>query len=319
MPKSSLTADILVAGAGPAGCTAALYAARAKLKTVMSSPTELAGNMARAPWVANFPGQIEVVPGRAILSRIRTQALTAGAEHIIEKIYGVDFSDPEELVIYGGAREHHVRALIVATGATGRASKTPGEEEFTGRGVAYCVACDGPFFTGERVLVVGQDEQAADEALTLSDIASEVHLVLAGQEPDLDPEVEQEINRKPNMTIHTGLQLSRIVGEQNVTGAIFRDTEGEEQELEAAGVFLYIKGNRPSTEFLGDMLQADADGFLITDEICQTSRPGVFAAGDVRSKQVRQMVIAAGEGATAALAAERYVRKAARVRWDRGE
>jgi thioredoxin reductase (NADPH) len=316
---NDLTCELLVIGSGPAGCTAALYAARAGLKTVLSSPGEASGMMAKAALVQNFPGQIEAVPGREILARIHQQALTAGAEHVLETVNGVDFSDPARLQVYGGHREHVAAAVIVATGAMGRAKKAPGEEEFLGRGVCYCAACDGPLFAEEDVLVVGEDEQAAEEALALAGIARSVCLVLSRDDLRLDWGLQEALASRENITIRPGLKLQEIVGEEAVTGAVFRGPKGDEQVLEGAGVFVYLRGAAPATEFLGGALQADGRGFLVTDELMQTSVAGVFAAGDVRSKQVRQMVVACAEGATAALAAERLVRRRPGVRMDTGE
>ena len=318
MTAGDCSADVLIAGAGPAGCTAAMYAARAGLRTVLSSPTELAGMMARATRVANFPGQVGAIPGRDLLERIRSQALEAGAEHILESISGVDFSSPDQLVVYGGHQEHRVRAFVVATGSMGRAQKVPGEEELTGRGVCYCAACDGPLFAGEDIIVVGEDDQAGEEARTLAQIARSVTLVMPKADLGLDECLRRTLADRSNISLRGGLKLQRIVGEDLVVGAAFRSAEGTEEELMAPGVFLYLKGNAPATDFLMGALATDDAGFLVTDEMCQTSIPGVFAAGDVRSKQVRQMVVAAAEGAIAALAAERHVRKSARVRWDRG-
>lgn len=317
MSESSHTCDLLVIGAGPAGCTAALYAARAGLKTVLSSPTELSGMMAKAAQVENFPGQVGVVPGREILARLRQQALKAGAEPLLESISGVDFSQPDSLVVYGGHAEHRPAAVIVATGAMGRAQKVPGEEELLGAGVCYCAACDGPFFTDEDLLVVGEDEQAAEEALTLAGLARSVCLVLAREQTPLDPDLQAALDEQANITVRGGLRVKEIIGEGAVSGAVFQGADGEET-LPAAGVFLYLRGAAPATEFLGGAVAADERGYLLTDELMQTDVPGVFAAGDVRSKQVRQMVVACAEGCTAALAAERLIRKRGALRLDRG-
>lgn len=317
MSESPLTCDLLVIGAGPAGCTAALYGARAGLRTVFSSPTELSGMMAKAARVANFPGQFEVASGRDILTRIREQALQAGAEQVLESVTAVDFTTPGQLVVYGGHQEHVAAAVIIATGAMGRAQKLPGEEEFQGAGVCYCAACDGPFFAEEDILVVGEDEQAAEEALTLAGIARSVCLVLPQESLRLDWGLQEALAARENVTIRPGLKLKEIVGDGAVTGAVFTGAAGEEQ-LPAAGVFLYLRGAAPVTDFLEGCLATDEKGYLLTDELMQTSVPGVFAAGDVRAKQVRQMVVACAEGCTAALAAERAVRHREGMRLDRG-
>lgn len=317
MSDRSYTSDVLIIGSGPAGCGAAVYCARAGLKTCMSSPSELSGMITRAPHVANYPG-LDPMPGRELAARLRAHALSAGAEHVLETISGVALTDPAELVAYGGHQEHHVRALIIATGATGRKAKVPGEEELLGRGVAYCAACDGPFFKDADILVVGDDDQALEEALALAQIGRSVTVALMRREPKLDPGLLEGAQARDNLALRTGLKLEQILGEEAVTGANFRTAEGDAEELAADGVFIYLQGNAPATDFLLGALATDDHGYLVTDEMCQTSLPGVFAAGDVRSKQVRQMIVSAGEGATAALAAERYIRHEGRVRWDRG-
>jgi thioredoxin reductase (NADPH) len=237
---------------------------------------------------------------------------------VLEAVSGVDFSDSEALVVYGGHSEHRPRAVVIATGAMGRVQKTEGEEEFLGRGVCYCAACDGPFFSGEDILVVGDDEQAAEEALTLAKIARSVCLVCPSEELRLEWNLQQALESCSNLRVEKGLRLERIVGEEGVTGAEFVKPTGDESTLAGAGVFLYLRGTAPVTDFLNEALKTDEKGFILTDELLETSVAGVFAAGDVRSKQVRQMVVAAAEGASAALAAERHIKHTERVRWDRG-
>lgn len=310
--------EVLIIGGGPAGFTAALYAARAGLKTVVISPGELTGMMARAPQVGNFPGQTEGLAGREILAKIRQQALAAGAEHIQEAVSAAYLDKAPPFMVAAGRDLYAAQALIIASGAMGRAEKVPGEEEFEGRGLARCVACDGPLFKGQPVLVVGEDEHAADEALALAGLASSVTLVAPTARLPLPKPLQEALRSRPNVTVMTGLRLAEIIGEEAVTGAIFTSPRGEKRTLEATGIFIYLRGAAPATDFLQGTLERDEQGYLITDELMQTSLPGVFAAGDVRSKPVRQMVVAAAEGAIAALAAERFLRRTAAVRWDRG-
>jgi thioredoxin reductase (NADPH) len=320
MPEPETLYDLLIIGAGPAGCTAALYAARAGLRTAMLSPTELGGMMTWAPLVGNFPGQVEPVPGREILARIHRQALNAGAEHLLEAAVGADLAGDVKTV-FTGPEPRQGKTVIIATGAMAPAKRLPGEQEYLGQGVCYCAACDGPLYRGQPVLVVGQDEQAAEEAIALAGVASEVCLVCPGAELTASEELQAALAGRENVRVHTGLRLQEIVGtaDTGVSGAVFKATGGGETKLEAAGVFLYLRGSAPVTDFLYGALARDDKGFLVTDELCQTSEPGVFAAGDVRSKQARQMVIACAEGATAALGVERLVRQRASVRPDRGE
>lgn len=319
MSSSDHTCDLLIIGAGPAGCTAALYGARAGLHTIMISPTELSGMMSEAAIVGNFPGFVEPVSGREILRLIRQQALNAGAEHLLEPAEDVDFSDLNSLRVTAGHSEHVCKALIVATGAMSRAAKVPGEEEYQGLGVCYCVACDGPLYQGEDVLVVGDDHQAAEEAMALSRIADKVQLVTPGKTHKIPEETQQAMSECGNLFVSHGLKLQEIVGDDAVTGAEFVDSEGQKTELDAAGIFLYMRGSAPAIDFLKGTVETDDRGFIITDELGATTVPGVFAAGDVRRKDIRQMVVAAGEGATAALSAERHINKRSAMRQDRGE
>jgi thioredoxin reductase (NADPH) len=174
--------------------------------------------------------------------------------------------------------------------------------------VAYCVACDGPLFEGDDVIVAGADAHAAAEALALSEIASSVVLATPVADLDLDPGIADGLEAAGNITVETGLKLLEIVGDEMVEGARFEGGSGDEEFIEAAGIFMYLRGNAPATDFLMGSVDLDEEEYIITDEMMQTSVPGVFAAGDVRKKQVNQQVVAAGEGAIAALSAERFVR-----------
>lgn len=319
MAQADLTCDIHIIGGGPAGYTAAIYAARAGLKTVLSTPAALSGMMALAPMVGNWPSQVEPAPGREILDRMREQALRYGTEIVLESVAGVNFTAERGLQVFGGAQVHVAGAVIVATGAMSPAEKVPGEQELLGGGVAYCVACDGPLFAGEDVLVAGGDQHAAEEALALSRMARSVTLTAPTPRLDADERVVEELEQAANVRVYTGLKLQEILGSGGaVSGARYRDREGRDVVLEGVGIFLYLRGNAPATDFLMGALDLDEQGYIRTDELMQTSHAGVFAAGDVRSKVVRQQCVAAAEGAIAALSAERFVRGREQVRRDRG-
>jgi thioredoxin reductase (NADPH) len=317
MAQGDLTCDVHIIGGGPAGYTAAIYAARAGLETVVSTPAALSGMMAMAPSVGNWPGQIEPAPGREILERIHQQAVHVGAEVVVESVAGVNFSEDRGLQIFGGAQLHVAQAVIVATGAWNPSDKVPGEDELLGRGVAYCVACDGPLFEGEDVIVAGCDAHAAEEALALSEIASSVVMTAPTPKLPFDDQLIGALEAAENVEVRTCLRLQEVIGEEEVEGALFKDSSGDEVTVEATGIFMYLRGNSPATEFLMGSVDLDEDGYIITNEMMETSFPGVYAAGDVRKKQVNQQVVAAGEGATAALAAERYIRGGS-VRSQRG-
>jgi thioredoxin reductase (NADPH) len=309
----------VIIGGGPAGFTAALYAARAGLGTLVLSPGELTGMMARAALVENFPGQIDPVPGREILDRLRRQALRAGARHVQQEASLAEVSNPPAFQVAAGQELYTAAALILATGAMGRADKLAGEEKFEGRGICRCVACDGPLYKGQDVLVVGEDEQAAEEALALTGIARQVTLVSPAARLAVPDDLQAALGARPNLRLETGLRLQEIVGGECATGARFLGHGGEERLVEAPGIFLYLRGSAPATAFVSGPLAHDEQGYLVTDELMQTSVEGVYAAGDVRKKLVRQMGVACAEGCQAALAAERHLRRRASIRWDRGE
>lgn len=318
MSQGDLTCDVHIIGGGPAGYTAAIYAARANLRTVVSTPAPVSGMMAMAPQVGNWPGQVEPVSGRDILERIHQQAVDAGAEVVLETVAGVNFTADRGLQVFGGAQVHVARAVIIATGAMNPAEKIPGEEKLLGRGVAYCAACDGPLFAGADIIVAGVDQHAAEEALALSEIANTVTLTVPMPTLSLDDNIAERLEAAANITVETCLHLEEIVGEEQVEGARYTTRDGDERVIDAEGVFLYLRGNAPATEFLMGAVELDDQQYIITDENMQTSVDGVFAAGDVRRKLVRQQCVAAGEGAVAALMAERWVRGGKKVRYDRG-
>ncbi len=308
--------DVVVIGAGPAGATAALYLARAGLKTLALDKGVYEGAAGRAQKIENFPGVPGPISGAELVRRIRAQAESFGAEFREEKVLRAHVRvDPKE--VWTAAGLYKAKAVIVATGAMGRSQFLPGEERLIGRGVSYCAACDAPFFRDALVAVAGSTAEAVEEALTLAQHAARV-IFLAPTPTVLVPEdLWQELTTHPRVEVRLGARLVEIVGEEKVEGVRII-TQGGEELIPVAGVFPLLQGTAPVVDFLGGEVPLGEGGCLKVDELMRTPVPGVFAAGDVRCQQFRQAVIAAAEGAQAALSAELFVRGRARPRTDWG-
>ena len=309
--------DVTVIGGGPAGATAALYAARAGLKTLVLDKGLTAGALGMTTKIANYPGVPGTIRGDELVERIRDQAISFGAEFVTDKVLHVDLQDPKQVWTTQG--QYQARAVIVATGAMGRTNHVPGEERLLGRGVSYCAICDGAFFQGREVAVAGNTNEAVEEALTLTRFASRVHLFSPPPDLRASRELADELVAHPKVILHASTRIREIVGEESVEGVQVISQPEDEQTIPVRGVFVYLQGNAPIIDFLDDQLPTSEDGCLIVDENFQTGIPGVFAAGDVLCKHLKQAVIAAAEGAQAATAADRYLhgRKKLRPDWSR--
>ena len=288
--------DVVIIGGGPAGSAAAIYAARAGLKTLVLDKGVTSGALGMAGQVDNYPG-VPRVAGVELVRIMREQAQSFGARFKQERVTGVNL-EGELKQIYTAGDLFETRTVIIATGSMGRAAALPGEDALTGRGVSYCATCDGAFFRGKAVAVVGDNEEAVEEARFLTRFAAPLYFVTWKKEP---PATLPE-----GITPVTGARVTQINGEKAVTGLVVQQGDREIQ-LEVKGVFIYLYGNRPVTAFLGGVLPTDAYGCLIVDENMQTAIPGVFAAGDVLCPQVKQAVVAAAEGCRAAMQAIRIL------------
>jgi thioredoxin reductase (NADPH) len=300
--------DVIIIGAGPAGGTAAIYAARARLKTLVIDKAKLGGSLSLAPWIANFPGISKPVPGAELARIIKQQALDFGAEYLQAPVLGVDFSgEPKQVFTTEGVRAG--KTGIVATGALGRGARVPGEDDFIGRGVSYCATCDGPFYHGKVVAVLGNTEEAFDDALLLTKFAERVYLVVPGPKAAVEDEVRRAIEAEPKIELLMDHRLTEIRGDQAVREVALAGGGGEAHTLAVDGVFIYLAGNKPVTDFLQGALDVTDNGCIRADHTMATSIPGVFAAGDVRCTDFRQAVISAADGAIAAMSADRYVNR----------
>jgi thioredoxin reductase (NADPH) len=245
---------------------------------------------------------------------MRDQARSFGARFISEKVLRVDL-DGDTKHAWTGEGSHKGRAMIIATGAMGRIRRFPGEERLLGRGVSYCATCDGAFFRDRVVAVVGNNDEAVDEALTLTRFASQVHFLTPTPELRASQELVQELTAKEEVVLHLSTRLKEIKGEKKVE-AVEVVAEGEEKTIALDGLFIYLQGNVPITDFLGDQVSANDEGCLMADETLETGVEGVFAVGDVLCKHVKQAAIAAAEGVEAAIAVDRYLHGRAKLRPD---
>jgi thioredoxin reductase (NADPH) len=299
---------IVIVGGGPAGYTAAIYAARAGLTPVCIEGYSSGGQIVRSYEIHNFPGHPDGIAGSELADRIRDQAERSGARMVASQVESVDLSGPP-FVITTDREQFLAGAVIVATGATSRRLGLAGETAFEGRGVCYCAICDGPFFAGRRVAVVGGGDVALEEALALSGIAEQVILVHRRAEFRASVVNRSALARMANITVLTPHVVTDIVGDDTgVTGIEVRDlAQDTTTRIGVEGVFVAI-GHEPATEMFRPWLDADPAGFLITvPRTTATNVAGVFAAGDVADPRYRQAITAAASGSAAAMDAERWL------------
>jgi len=299
---------IVIVGAGPAGYTAAIYAARAGYVPVVVEGLAPGGQLMITTEIENFPGFEEPIPGPQLMAQMRAQALRVGAEIVSDVVEAVDLSS-RPLVVSRGGGTVRTETLIVATGAEARWLNLPSEERFKGRGVSACATCDGFFFRGKIVAVVGGGDTAAEEAMYLTNHASKVYLVHRRGELRASKVMVERVLANPKIAMKWFRIPDEILGDDNgVTGFRIADPRsGEKEELAVDGVFVAI-GHRPNTEFLGGQLALDAAGYVATvPGSTRTSVPGVFAAGDVQDPHFRQAITSAGTGCMAALEAGKFL------------
>ncbi len=304
--------DLIIIGGGPAGATAAIYARRANLNTLIINKSKTAGAIAYASIIENFPGFTRI-SGKELLEKMLNQAISLGTSYKEEQVVGVSLGeDIKEVITMQNSYTAH--ALIIATGSMGRKPSIAGEGELLGRGVSYCAVCDAPFFRGKTVAVLGDSEEAAKEAFYLTQFVEKCYLITSSSR--LKVNEDHPIFIEPKIEIIKEHSVKEILGKNFVEGVVLKDREGKKKSLSVDGVFVFMAGTQPITDFLGETIKLDERGFIITDAFMQTSQPGVFAAGDVASPHLRQVVIACAQGAIAALSAEKYIRGGQKIKSD---
>jgi thioredoxin reductase (NADPH) len=299
--------DVLVVGGGLAALTAGLFAARHGLATLVLEPRVPGGQLVNVDKIEDYPGFPDGIPGYDLGPIVQEQAAGAGAEFRLAEVLGVAPADGGWLVKASDG-EITARALIVASGARPRALGVPGEARLSGRGVSHCASCDGPLFRGRPVAVVGGGDSALQEALTVAPFASEVALIHRRDAFRAQRVYVDRVAATPTIRPRLNAIVEEIVGGESVAGLRIRDgASGALDEVEVAGVFVYV-GTEPNTGFLRGVVDLDGDGRVPTDVWMRAATPGLFAAGDVRRDFPGQAVNAAGDGATAAIAAHRYLK-----------
>lgn len=308
--------DVIIIGGGPAGLSAAQYASRYGLKTIVLDKSPTAGALAYSSKIENYPGLIESLSGSELLSIFRKQAIKFGAEYKEAQVVGVRFdSDIKEVDVIDNT--YRGKTVIIATGSMGRKPSIPGEEQFLGRGVSYCAICDAAFFRNLTACVIGDSEEAVKEAELLAGFAKTVYLIAPAE--DIKVPTDHPDRSSDKITVLAGRRVTSIEGDSIVTKIKIRNTRtDEEQDLPVDGVFVYLHGSQPVVDFLNSAMPLSETSCIMAHRTMETSIPGVFAAGDVTCSETRQVVTAAAYGCLAALSAEKYIHQRKRMRYDWG-
>ena len=300
--------DVIIVGGGPAGLTAALYLARAKYRVLVLEKEQFGGQIAITHEVVNYPG-IAKTSGKALTDTIRQQAEHFGAAFMLAEATGFDFS-ADIKIVHTGKGDYRCFGVLLATGAHPRTVGFQGEEEHKGRGVAYCATCDGEFFTGKEIFVVGGGYAAAEESVFLTKFARHVTILVRKGDFSCAASVADQAKNHENITVLTNTVMEEVSGENGLTYARYKNTAtGEVTEYkstESFGVFVFA-GYAPATEVVKHVVELNAQGYIVTDASQKTSAEGVYAAGDVCIKPLRQVVTATSDGALAATELEKYV------------
>ena len=299
--------DFITIGGGPAGASAAVYAARGKLKTLVIDKAPKAGTLAITHKIANYPGVREELTGLELLTRMQAQAKDFGAEFVRSNVLSVDFSEEiKKIEVAEGTIK--AKSVFIAVGAKAPSSKIKGEEEFTGRGVSYCSTCDAAFYQDQIVAVMGDNEEAVHEAETLAKYCKIVKFLIPTVELKGDADLST-LEAMPNVEIYKRHRIRDIQGTDSVEKIVVLNDQKEEEIWSVDGVFLYLGGLKPGTDFLSGAVMRDEEGYVMVDENLRTNVDGVFAGGDARRTLIKQAVISAADGAIAALGAEQHVNK----------
>lgn len=316
--------DVVIIGGGPAGVTCALYTSRSQLNTVLLDKNPTAGALAITSVIANYPGVDPTMSGQELLDRMREQAVMYGTDYHKAQVFMVDFDvegadgNNDYKMVYTPDGTYKARALVLATGAMGRKPTIKGEADFLGQGVSYCATCDAAFYQGSEVAVVGNNHEAIDEATYLTKFASTVHWFTPQDVLATDSEAAQDLLAHPNVQHYAHSIAKSVDGDfTGVQGLTFKRRDDETTtSVPVEGVFIYVAGSKPITDYIGSKLDFKDDGGVVVDDEMATSKPGIFAIGDIRNTPFKQVVVAASDGCVAAMAIDRYLKGRNKIRVD---
>lgn len=301
--------DLIIIGSGPAGLSAAVYAMRARLNTlIIEKEAYSGGQIVNTERVDNYLGMYGT-SGFDLANAFRGHVNSLGAKVLSGDVEGVEDAGTHKVVCLSDGRKLDTRTVLIATGAKHKMLGAAGEEKFKGMGVSYCATCDGAFYKGKTVVCVGGGNVALEDALYLSNLCNKVYLVHRREELRASRDVQDKIKEKKNIIFMPYYEVTEICGNDVLTEVVIRNNKtNEEQTLSVSGVFVAV-GMEPETDFVRDLVEMDERGYIIADESCLTSCDGIFAAGDVRTKEVRQVVTAVSDGACAIHFIEAFLNK----------
>ncbi len=299
--------DVIIIGGGPAGLSAAVYSSRSRLKTLLIEKAGCGGQIAITDELENYPGFDEGINGFDIAVKMEKQARKFGTEIVYGEVLSLDMQDKLKKVILSD-QIYMTKTVIIASGAKFKKLNIKGEAEFMGRGVSYCATCDGPFFRNKEIAVIGGGNSALQEALYLTRFAGKVNLIHRRDEFRAVKILQERVLKDPKINVILSATVEEIEGSESIEKIRIKNIKnGQTNELSVSGVFIFV-GWTPNTKFLTESkIVLNEDGYNLTNDEMQTSIPGVFACGDIRKKLLRQVVTAAGDGATASVAAQHYI------------
>ena len=300
--------DVIIIGGGTAGFSAGMYSSRLGMKTLLVERLIPGGQIINVERIEDYPGLPDGISGADFSSKVQEQAIVSGTEFAMSEVMGIRKSGHEWIVdTYEG--EKISKSIIVAGGSTLKKLNVPGENELVGAGVSYCATCDGAFFIDQRVCVVGGGDSALQEAITLTRFASTVDVFCRSSCLHAQQTLQDQITGHEKIQVHLNVEVQEIHGEGVVDGiSLLKTLSGESTRVNLDGVFIFV-GLTPSTDYLRNLLETDESGHIKTDINLQTSEKGIFAAGDIRANSASQLISSAGDGATAAINAKKYISK----------